>query len=295
MSTVVGQNSLVSINRLIDYAGYKLSRTNISNPKLEGELLLSHLLGLSRFDLYFKKIEVNEELIHSFEQALELRAKRYPLQYITGRANFIGLDFSVSPAVLIPRPETEILVERAINILNSSHSAEEACVLDIGTGAGNIAISLTKRISKCRIWATDICPQALAVAKRNARSLEAEDKITFILADIWPGAGKEKQKFDLIVSNPPYIARDQLAALPGETRFEPTLALAGGEKGLDFFKRIIRQSINYLNRGGYLLLEVGDNQIQAVKEIIAAVKSLSEVQIFKDLNNRPRVILTRKK
>lgn len=280
-----------TLNQVIAYGTSQLEKANISNPKLETELLLSYLLSSSRFDLYFKGTQLTDELMSKFEELLLLRAERYPLQYITGQTNFMGLDFIVNPNVLIPRPETEILVEKAIDIIADS-GLDEVSILDIGTGAGNIAISLTKYISKCKIWATDISPEALVVARNNAWRLGVEDKIIFVLSNIWPSAQEKNEKFDLIISNPPYIARNHFEGLPPEVKHEPILALAGGEKGLDFYYKIITQGVNYLNKNGYLILELGDNQVKAVREIVDSVKELIPAQVFKDLNNRERVILT---
>ncbi len=288
-----------TINQLVNYGAENLEKAGVSNPRPESELLLSYLLNLSRFDLYFKTPKLNYGLFDKFEEVLNIRLKKYPLQYITGRANFIGLNFMVNPDVLIPRPETEILAAKAIelslNLLDTRQAQDELCILDIGTGSGNIAISLTKYVSKCKIWATDISPAALEVAKINARRLKVYNKIFFVLADIWPQVNGQRHKFDLIVSNPPYISRGQIHNLPQEVKFEPVTALDGGDNGLDFYYKIINKSADYLKKGGYLILELGEEQSQGVLEIIASVNDLEKPQVFKDLNKRDRVILTKVK
>lgn len=289
-----------TISQLVNYGAENLASAGVSNPRLESELLLCHLLEVNRFDLYFKTPKLNDSLFDKFEELLNSRLKKYPLQYITGWADFMGLKFMVNPDVLIPRPETEILTAKAIelslNLLDTNKiQQDELCILEIGTGSGNVAISLTKYVSKCRIWATDISPAALEVARLNARRLNVYNKIFFILADIWPQVNGQRYKFDLIISNPPYISRGQIDDLPQEVKFEPITALDGGDNGLNFYYKIINKSADYLKRGGYLILELGDNQSQEVLKIVASVNDLEKPQVFKDLNNRERVIVTKLK
>ncbi len=212
-----------------------------------------------------------------------------PVQYIIGHTEFCGLDIMVDERVLIPRPETELLVETAVDLVDSRWSmVDRVRILDLCTGSGAIAIALTKRVPDCKIVASDISEEALALAKLNASKLSTGKSIEFVSSDFFNNI---KGRFDIIVSNPPYIARFEFEALQKEVTREPRVALDGGEDGLDFYRRIVLEAPQYLKNGGYLIFEIGFSQAREVKEIIEGAGLFKVTDIKKDFNGIDRVIL----
>lgn len=219
-----------------------------------------------------------------------------PLQYIMGKEKFFGLDFIVNGHVLIPRPETEVLVGAMIGMLNSPRSlpcrqagtVHGPRILDLGTGSGNIAISLTKNCSDCRMFASDISEKALEVARLNARLNGVSDRISFIKSDLFEDIGGE---FDYIVSNPPYIARYEFETLQKEVLKEPALALDGGADGLGFYRRIFSEASRHLAHGGYCMVEIGFGQLPAIKEIVDKTEEFKLVETKIDQYGIDRVIV----
>ena len=219
-----------------------------------------------------------------------------PIQYIMGSVEFCGLEFHVDERVLIPRPETELLVEAAAELAGSSSAKTGALdILDMCTGSGNIAIalmarrcaSLTKNLSDCKITVSDISPAALEVARRNAIRNGVYDGLKFICSDLFTDI---KGRFDIIVSNPPYIARHEFPALQEEVLREPMAALDGGTDGLDFYRRIAASLPEYLKRGGYLVIEIGYGQRAAITDIIGKSGIFRISDVKKDFNGIDRVI-----
>ncbi len=262
--------------------GY-LAERGIEGGRLDAELLLTDLLGLDRVGLYlnFDRPLTTEEL-GRYRERVARRAKREPLQYILGRAEFWSLPFRVGPAVLVPRPETEVLVEEALQ-----RAAPDASILDIGTGSGAIAVALAHELPEARITGIDISPEALAIAVENARENGVAERISLHTADF---NRLSQAQFDLVVANPPYIADADLHGLMPEVRdFEPSLALRGGPDGLDSYRALTRQASGLLVPGGWLLLEVGIDQAEAVKDLLAAV-GLTEIFCRDDYSGVPRVI-----
>jgi len=212
-----------------------------------------------------------------------------PLQYIMGKEKFFGLDFIVNESVLIPRPETEVLVETALRLLKETRNTNtERRILDLGTGSGNIAISLTKNASNCRIVASDISADAIEVAKENARLNGVFEKIIFAKSDLFCDI---EGRFDIVVSNPPYIARFEFETLQKEVLKEPMLALDGGVDGLDFYRRIFSAAPGHLTHGGYCIVEVGFGQLAAIKEIVERTKEFKFVETVIDQYGIDRVIV----
>lgn len=212
-----------------------------------------------------------------------------PLQYIIGREKFFGLDFVVNEDVLIPRPETETLVEAAIDLTNAIPDTQYA-ILDLCTGSGNIAISLTKSIANCRIVASDISPEALSVARENARLNGVLDRIVFKESDLFCGIDG---KFDVIVSNPPYIAQYEFETLQREVLKEPRLALDGGVDGLDFYRRIFSVAPRYLKMGGHCIVEIGFGQLPAVKNIVEGTNFFKVVEARPDQYGIDRIVIAK--
>lgn len=212
-----------------------------------------------------------------------------PIQYIIGKSEFCGLEFIVNEDVLIPRPETELVVETAINLVHGLRSSVYGLtILDLCTGSGCIAIALTNSIRDCRIVASDISENALKVAEKNARLNGALDRVDFIKSDLF----KEiKGEFDIITANPPYIAKGEFCELQEEVLREPRIALDGGSDGLDFYRRIIPAAAGYLKPGGYLIMEIGFGQKSGILDIVKINSGLESVEIKKDHNGIDRVIV----
>jgi len=217
-----------------------------------------------------------------------------PMQYLMGKIEFFGLPFFISPGVLIPRPETEILVQAVIGLLSAS--AKEGVsrinpyrILDLCTGSGNIAISLAKHAKYAKITAIDIDDVCLNIARKNAVVNEINN-IEFIKSNLFSKLGPN-DKFDIIVSNPPYIKQSDLKRLPLEVKSEPIIALDGGEDGFDFYRKIISEARKFLKPGGFLALESGDGQAYNIKEILEEENRFSSIKIINDYNNIPRVVI----
>ena len=258
----------------------------------EAELVYSHVLNCDRLSLYLNKEACLDR--NKSAQVLWILSRRItgePLQYILGSTEFMGLEFKVDKRALIPRPETEILVESAIEQLRAMGKISPK-ILDLGTGSGCIAVSIAKLFPRAVIWASDISTQALELAKQNACLHNVA--IKFLRADLFRGQEIKKEKFDLIISNPPYISIKQLSSLAKEISFEPTLALEAGIDGLDFYRRIICQAAAHLNDDGVLAFEVGANQAEPVKAMLVK-RNFSDIRIIKDYNNIKRVIVAKNK
>ena len=258
----------------------------------EAELVLTHLLNCDRLSLYLDKdSNLSLDKAQAVSSILKRRIKGEPVQYILGYTEFMGWKFKVDKRVLIPRPETEILVQSAIEELKNLKNPH---VLDIGTGSGCIAVALAKNIPSSQITALDISLKALEVAEDN-RDLNQikREQIKFIHSDLFLNLGN--QKFDLIISNPPYVSIQELRGLTNEISFEPSLALKAGLDGLDFYRRIVVQAANYLAAGGFLIFEVGRNQACKVRDLLKAEEKFDRIRIIKDYNNIQRVIIAKKR
>lgn len=282
---------------LLNRATESLKREGVENPRLNAELLLAHALRVSREGLY---VRLNEEVGDAeaavFHGLVERRLSGEPLQYILGRQEFRSIEFYVDPRVLIPRPETELLVEEAVLILSVFGEERPPLVLDLGTGSGAIAISLRKERGKAMVVATDLSEEALLVAKQNARKAGVEDGLFWVRGDLFsPFRLCREGIFDLILSNPPYIARADVERLPREIRqYEPRLALDGGEDGLDFHRALVREAFSYLRPGGWMLLELGAGQREKVEALFREKDGFSNVKVRKDLSGIDRVIEAQK-
>lgn len=214
-----------------------------------------------------------------------------PLQYIIGKTEFFGLDFAVNEDVFIPRPETEVLVKVVLDITyNLKLKTYNLRILDLCTGSGNIAISLTKNITDCKIVASDISDKALEVAKRNASLNGVSERIEFLESDLFENI---KDRFGIIVCNPPYVARYEFKTLEKEVLKEPRIAIDGGEDGMDFYRRIVSQAPAFLKNGGYLVMEIGFGQLNFIRKIIEDTKVFKISEVKKDQNGIDRVIVAK--
>ncbi len=249
----------------------------------EDEIILTHILKCRRIDLHLNKPVLTPEQQQRFDEYVARRKTGEPLQYILGVAHFYGLEFKVNPAVLVPRPETEILVEEALRRFKGKS------ILDIGTGSGNIAVTLAKHIPQARVTAIDISEKALVVARENAVAHGVADRVDFVRADILQGFVPD-QAFDLVVSNPPYIPSGQIASLPADVQKEPRMALDGGEDGLKFCQTLIKSSPPLLRKGGCLMMEFGDGQGSSLRTLCEQIQAFSPIEILCDLTGKERVL-----
>ncbi|MDI6641905.1 MAG: peptide chain release factor N(5)-glutamine methyltransferase, partial [Elusimicrobiota bacterium] len=272
-----------------------LSKNGILEPKLDAQVLLSYTLRCSRLELYLRYFDnLNSKHQQEFFRKINLRANHIPLSYLTCKKEFMGLEFVITPSVFIPRQETEILVEETVKLINEKF--DRSCcinILDFGTGSGNISISIAKFLKDCyqklKIFAVDISKEALEIAKKNAKLNNVSDRIFFIKKDLsqplttynlgtpdqsftgvprWVVRGTyEVGRYDLIVSNPPYISSKEVQQLQKEILYEPREAIDGGPDGLKFYRIISEISKTILKKSGYVILEIGYNQLQEVKRI----------------------------
>jgi release factor glutamine methyltransferase len=288
----------MTVLEILNWSTNHLKNHQIENDRLNAELLLARSLNLSREGLYRNlHCQLKEEEKETLEKMVQRRISGEPLQYILEHQEFWSIDFKVDPRVLIPRPETELLVEQSLLILSGNSFRGTPSVLEIGTGSGAIAIALAKEMKKIFLVATDISRDALVLAKENAESEGVRHQIEFVNGDLFgplrPSKGREH--FDLILSNPPYIVRPEIGSLAKEVRdYEPIVALDGGEDGLDYYRRIISGAPFYLREGGWLLLEMGQGQGEKIAEQIERRGAFLKPQILPDLSGIERVVKAQK-
>lgn len=279
------QNSLVEA---VDV----LLRAGVNEARMEATSLLIHVLGVDRaFVIAHPENELNDEQSHNLRELLGRRAAREPLQYIVGHQEFFKLRFEVTSDVLIPRPETELVVEAALEL---AHRERSLSILDVGTGSGCIVISLLSELENARATATDISSPALEVARRNAHRHNVIDRLTLIQADCL-SLLSQREAFALIVSNPPYIPAGEIATLQREVHeYEPLTALASGADGLDHIRALLRETPPLLQQNGYFVFEIGFGQREAIEQLVdRAIWRLFEVR--KDLQGIPRTVVLEKR
>ena len=258
----------------------------------EAEVLFSEVLNCSRTALYLNRQKLlTKDESGAIAAVLKRRISGEPLEYILATAEFMGLEFKVGPAVLIPRPETEILVEAAIKISHQvTKSPSHQKILDLGTGSGCIAVSLAKFLPKAEVTAVDISEEALKVAAENAMAHNV--KVNFMRSDLF--SALSLSKYDIIVSNPPYVPSGEIKQLQQELKYEPQVALDAGPDGCEFYRRIINHAGDYLENGGSLIIEIGFGQRRAIEDIFKKSKTFKITQVIKDYNNIDRVIAARR-
>jgi len=305
----------VTVLEAIQKSADFLAKKGVDSPRLQTELLLAHLLKMPRMKLYlnFERALTPAET-DSLRECIKRRGQREPLQHITGSTSFCGYEIAVNRQVLVPRPETEILAELSWNLL-STLNPQPSTALDFGTGSGCIAIALATKCPSAKIVATDISPDALALAKDNAARNNVAGRIEFLQSDgfaaLHPGGriprasnirdedGDSRRsplrntEFDLLVSNPPYIPSAEIATLQPEVRdFDPRGALDGGTDGLDFYRLIAREAGTFLKPGGRVLLEFGDGQAEAIRKIFEEEKWVVEA-VREDYSQRERILIAK--
>ena len=278
-----------SVFEVLKAASERLSAAQIDNPRLDSEILLAHVLNCRRLSLYVDSQRIlPTNSILKFNELINQRLNGLPVAYIVGSKDFFGLNFAVNQNVLIPRPETEILAEYVGEYLRGLDC--DVNFADLGTGSGAIAISILKFVKNSRAAAVDISAEALEVAKFNASKFYVEDRIKFYCGDLF--APLKGQKFNSIVSNPPYIPISELKTLQAEVKREPQAALDGGDDGLSFYRRILSDAPRFLLSGGLLAVEIGINQASAVKNLFTQA-NFAEITILNDLAGLERVVAGR--
>lgn len=280
---------------LLNWTTDYFTKQKISTPRLDAEVLLAFLLKIDRLQLYLKfERPVNAQELSAFKALIKRRVKGEPVSYIRGIKEFWSLNFHVGPGVMVPRPDTEILVEKVAGGREQGAGNSPLNILDIGTGSGNIAIALAKEFSHSKISAVDISADALKYARDNARLNDVASQIDFVEEDFF-SCSLLPAPFHLIVSNPPYIPSEIIETLdPGIREYEPRLAFDGGADGLDFYRRMIQSAFSLLKPGGVLAVEIGEDQGSSVKEIFNQA-GLKEIEVVNDYADLPRVVIGRRK
>ena len=279
---------MMTIREAVKWGAKRLRDNNVDNADHDSFELLSAINGMTRtFYLVNGDSMLSEENFLLYEEYIDKRAAHVPLQHILGKAYFYGYEFEVNEDVLIPRPDTEVLVEEVIEIAKNK---EDINILDIGTGSGAITVSLAKYLENAKITSVDISEIALEIGRKNAILNEVDDRITFVKSDLFTNINKE-MKFDIIVSNPPYIKREVIDTLDKQVKdFEPYNALEGGIDGLDFYRAITKEAKNFIKEGGTLAYEVGHDQSEDVSKLMK-MYGYTNIYTRKDLQQIDRVVI----
>ncbi|MBN1805567.1 MAG: peptide chain release factor N(5)-glutamine methyltransferase [Sedimentisphaerales bacterium] len=286
-----------TIKKLLSWITEYLTEKGIESPRLSAELLLSHVVGLKRIELYTQFDEpVPSEQLEHLRNLVKRAGQNEPVAYLVGRTEFYSMEINVTPDCMIPRPETELLVERAIEFLRA-HNIGTRFVCDLCTGSGCIAVAVAKNFPDVRIIATDICDAALAVAAENVKKHQLDEKITLLCGDLFDPiiSGLDVNEFDLIVCNPPYVSTTEYETLDKNVKdYEPKKALFAGVDGLDVYYHVIKDSGKFLKNDGALMLEIGYAQGRAVKELLEQTGEFAEIKIEKDFHNNDRIVTAKK-
>ncbi|MBI2852939.1 MAG: peptide chain release factor N(5)-glutamine methyltransferase [Chloroflexi bacterium] len=274
----------MTVGHALRWATETLASVRIEDASLEAEVLLRHVLGLDRVQLYLAfDDDLGTKDSEAFRWFIERRLSGEPAAYLTGHREFFGLDFYVDRNVLIPRPETELLVEQMLAFARESQGIS---ISDVGTGSGAVAVSVAVHVPKCKIYAIDVSPAALKVARKNCEKHGVLDRVTLLQGDLLDPL---PEPVDLIVANLPYVREEELSKVNTQP-FEPSLALNGGADGLDVIRRLVAQAEGKLRPGGVLLLEVGAGQSEAVAELLRQVYHSTEIDLIPDLRGIKRVV-----
>jgi len=282
----------MTVHDILNESTKVLETAEIPSARLDAEVLLAFYLGCERLD-FFKNPEMvlDKQQIAGYRDFIARRLRWEPVAYMTGRKAFWTFSLEVSRDVLIPRPDTEIIVEETLDICRKIN-ASKIKILDIGTGSGAIALALAKEVPNGKITATDISASALALARKNAHSLDLDNKIDFQQGDLF---GAVEGVFDIIVSNPPYIAQEEYKELPSSVRdYEPRIALLAGKNGLEIYEKLINQAPDYLKKKGWLLLEIGAKQEQSVRGLMDESGFYDSIAMRRDYAGFPRVVRARR-
>ena len=280
----------MTIKELLNYGIKNLRNNNIENPVMKARIILGFVINKPKeYIITHDKEEVIIQYINNYKVAVNKMCNGIPIQYITNKQEFMKLNFYVDENVLIPQNDTEILVEEVMNLCKDF---EKVVVLDLCTGSGAIGVSIAKYVEKSVVYASDISSKALQIAKLNSKNNMVSTKMNFIESNLFEKI--ENIKFDIIVTNPPYIETDTIKELDIEVQHEPKIALDGGEDGLDFYKNIIENADKYLKKDGYLALEIGYNQKEAVVNLIENTNKYKDIYSKQDLAGNDRIIVAKK-
>ncbi|MBZ2174940.1 peptide chain release factor N(5)-glutamine methyltransferase [Schnuerera sp. xch1] len=280
----------MEINQLLKKGANMIKGRQYGNPVLEATLLLGELLNVDNTHIYTHgKEEVSQVIVDKFLELMEKRSKGYPIQYIINKKEFMGLDFYVEEGVLIPRSDTEILVEYVLSYIEENHNNQPINILDIGIGSGAIGLSIAYYKRNVNVYGTDISDVSLKVANINKNRYNL-DNVILMESNLFEGINEEN-RFHIIASNPPYIPKNDIETLQREVKdYEPMKALDGGKDGLDFYRRIIPDSKRYLIEKGLLIFEIGYDQGQQIKSMMTD-EGFKDIKILKDLQGLDRVVL----
>ena len=287
-----------TIKELLKVTTDYLEKKEIESPRLSAEILLAHQLDIDRVKLYLRFDQpLHEKEVAGYRTLVKRRLSREPIQYITGVQEFWSMDFVVGPQVMVPRPETELLVEQALALCRGEGSTggPGTRILDLGTGCGAIAVAIARELEGVAVWASDVSQKALDMARQNAKKHGVEEKIAFVLSDLWQGFSNPQITFDVIVSNPPYIKPEAMDSLPPEVRdYEPKRALDGGEEGVFYIREIIKGAPRHLNPGGWILLEMDPDQTKLALGLVEASNNYGQKARIKDYSHHYRVVMAQK-
>ena len=275
-----------------------LQSCGIESARLDAEVLLAHCLRWERAALYrMRDYQLTVDEHARFRDLVMRRGVDEPVAYLTGEREFWSLPFTVRPGVLIPRPETESVVEAALRYAPQFLHRRSPCrILDIGTGSGNIAIAVAASLAKAEVTTIDISPEALAVAQLNAQSCQVAERVHFVCGDLLSPLSPGRSRFDLLLSNPPYIAADEWLALPTTVRcYEPRAALDGGCDGLSFYRRLFAEGSPYLSDNGVAIVEVGHRQAGDVSRLLMQSQQWKLLEIVKDYGGIERVVVAQRR
>ena len=279
-----GSDAPWTVRRVLGWTTGHFEKKGVDAPRLTAEILLSHVLEVGRVRLY---VDLDRPLqkpeLAAFRALIERRSAGEPTQYLVGKREFYGRAFQVDARVLIPRPETELLVEAVLQRVPKEGPAR---VLDVCTGSGCIAVTVAAERPAASVWATELSPGAAAVARANAEGLGVGGRVTVLEGDLLAPV-PEGARFDVVVSNPPYVAAAEIDTLSAEVKREPRMALDGGADGLDFYRRLVVDARRVLKAGGLLALEIGETQGPALKGLLEAA-GYADVKVEKDLERRER-------
>jgi release factor glutamine methyltransferase len=286
-----------TVRRLLEWTTPFFTRKGVDSPRLSAELLLAHVLTVPRIKLYTGyENPLNADQLSAFRDLVRRASEDEPVAYLTGRAHFFNLEFEITRDVLIPRPDTETLVENVIQLLRREPGFENPRILDLCTGSGCIAAAIAHNLKDAVVVATDISPATVAVAKKNIDRLGLTSRVTIEQGDLFAPLAQlaDRQPFHIIVANPPYIPTDQVPTLDRSVRdYEPHAALDGGPDGLSFHRRILAEATTCLRPGGHIFLEIAFDQSDPAKQVLAEHPAFTNARILKDQAGNPRVLTAR--
>jgi len=279
----------MNIKELLNRSDQFLAKKGIESSRLDAEVLMADLLDMERINLYVKyDYPLKSTEIDNYREMIKKRAKRMPVAYITEKKEFMSLEFRVEEGVLIPRPETENLVETVIEYCRQQE-LESPQIIDVGTGSGAIAVSLAHYLEQAKVVGVDLSARALKVARQNMEKHELSERMSILKSDLLAEFIKREIKgIDIIVSNPPYITQAEMKDLPPEVKKEPKTALEAGEDGLEYYRRLIPEAEKVLKNGGKIFLEIGYQQAEAVTDLFG--ENWTEVEVKKDYSENDRIV-----